>query len=534
MITMTLGEIADIVGGTLTGGAQADTPVYSSVEFDSRSLTPGGLFLALPGARVDGHEFAAAAIEKGAVAVLAAREVDAPAIVVPSVVVEDSNADIYVHDPNGHGAAVVAALSKLARNVVDVCVAGFQLNVVALTGSAGKTSTKDFIATILSQDGPTVAPPGSFNNELGLPHTVLRCTADTKYLVAEMSARGIGHIKHLTEIAPPKIAAVLNVGSAHLGEFGSRDNIAQAKGEIIEALPAANAGGVAVLNADDPFVAQMASRTQARVVWFSTNAPTKAPANGSPVHNPDYWASDISLDAVARASFTLNTKDGSWPVTLQVFGQHQVANALAAAAIAVEAGVAPDVVVAGLESHSATSAHRMDVQTRADGVTVINDSYNANPDSMRAGIAALAYTVSGRPDSTGWAVLGQMGELGEDATQAHAELGSELAKYNVSQLITVGENPNCAALAQSAADLGVQTSVVPDVESAVELLGRRIKRDDVVLVKASNADRLWRVAEALHNMAPNLSQSQNPSQSQNQSTTSSSANGDSRRNVEGQ
>lgn len=504
MINMTLGEIAEIVGGTLSGGADPATVVSANVEFDSRSIKPGGLFLALPGARVDGHEFVPAAIEKGAVAVLAAREVAGPAIIVPSVEIKHSNADIYANDPEGHGAAVVTALSKLARHVADVCVDSAHLNIVAITGSAGKTSTKDFIATVLSQDGATVAPPGSFNNELGLPHTVLRCTTDTKYLVAEMSARGIGHIRHLTEIAPPRIAAVLNVGSAHLGEFGSRENIAQAKGEIIEALPAAADGGVAVLNADDSFVAQMAPRTDAKVVWFSTNSQTASKA--------DYWASDISLDDVARASFTFHTRSGSWPVTLQVFGEHQVANSLAAAAIAIEAGVDPELVIAGIQAHSAASAHRMDVQTRADGVTIINDSYNANPDSMRAGIAALAYTASGRPEATSWAVLGQMGELGDDAAEAHAELGTELDKYNVQCLITVGDNPNCAALAESAVRFGVRTTEVSNVEQAVELLAQSIKRDDVVLVKASNADRLWRVAEALHGMV----------------------NGDSRRNVEGQ
>ena len=258
----------------------------------------------------------------------------------------------------------------------------------------------------------------------------------------------------------------------------------------------------------------MAPRTKARVVWFSTDA---GQANKS-----DYWATSISLDAVARASFMLNTKDGSWPVTLQVFGEHQVANALAAAAIAMEAGVAPELVVAGLEAHSAASAHRMDVKTRADGVTIINDSYNANPDSMRAGIAALAYTASGRSEVTSWAVLGQMGELGDDASEAHAELGAELAKYNVQELVAVGENPNCAALAESAASLGVSTHVVSDVDAALELLAGHIKRDDVVLVKASNADRLWRVAEALHGMVPGLK------------NTGGSVNDDSRRNVEGQ
>lgn len=173
MIELTLGQIAGIVGGELAGGAQADTPVTGTVEFDSRQVTAGGLFLALPGARVDGHEYAATAIGQGAAAVLAARPVDVPSIIVPPVAPTASNADIYANDPEGHGAAVIEALSKLARHVVDLAVGGHDLTVVALTGSAGKTSTKDFIATVLSMAGDTVAPPGSFNNEVGLPHTAL-------------------------------------------------------------------------------------------------------------------------------------------------------------------------------------------------------------------------------------------------------------------------------------------------------------------------------------------------------------------------
>lgn len=492
MIQLTLGEIAEIVGGRLGGGAQADTPVTGTVEFDSRKAAPGGLFLALPGARVDGHEFAATAVSKGAVAVLAAREVDAPSIIVPTAEKVESNADIYAHDVNSHGAAVITALSTLARHVVELGVNEHSLTVVAVTGSAGKTSTKDFIATVMSTAGETVAPPGSFNNEIGLPYTALRCTESTQYLVSEMSARGIGHIEHLTHITPPRIGAVLNVGSAHLGEFGSRENIAQAKGEIIEALPAAADGGVAVLNADDPFVASMAPRTRARVVTFSTANP---PARGA-----DYWATGMSLDDVARASFTLHTKHGSWPLTLQVFGEHQVSNALAAAAVAIEAGIDADKVVAGLATHAAASANRMDVRTRPDGVTVINDSYNANPDSMRAGIAALAYTASARTESISWAVLGQMGELGDEAVEAHRALGAELAKYHIDRLIAVGVNPNCRALTDEASARGIKTDAVVDVDAAVDLLRREVRREDVVLVKASNADKLWRVAERLHGM----------------------------------
>ncbi|WP_080794077.1 UDP-N-acetylmuramoyl-tripeptide--D-alanyl-D-alanine ligase [Corynebacterium pacaense] len=489
MIELTLGEIADIVGGRLSGGASPDTPVTGTVEFDSRAITPGGLFLALPGARVDGHEFAAAAAEKGAVATLAAREVDAPAIIVPAVPGTDSNADIYAHDPEGHGAAVVAALSLLARHVVDLATGEHGLTVVALTGSAGKTSTKDFIATVLATAGETVAPPGSFNNEVGLPYTALRCTTSTDFLVAEMSARGIGHIEHLTHIAPPRIGAVLNVGSAHLGEFGSRENIARAKGELVEALPPADQGGVAVLNADDPFVNAMAERTRARVVRFSVQ--------NQQGRGVDYWASDVVLDDVARARFILHTREGQWPVRLQVFGAHQVPNALAAAAVAVEAGMAAADVAEALSRHAAASANRMDVRTRADGVTVINDSYNANPDSMRAAIAALAYTASARSESISWAVLGQMAELGGEATGAHSDLGLQLAKYHIQGLVAVGENPNTLAMVESAREHGVRTHLVADVDAAVELLRGEIRGGDVVLVKASHSDGLWRAAEQL-------------------------------------
>ena len=273
MIALSLAEIAQITGGRLDSVDEPETPVTGFVEFDSRKVTPGGLFVALPGARVDGHDYAHTAVEKGAVAVLAARPVGVPAIVVEPrgrVEGDGANADIYANDVDGSAAAVVEALSALARAVTQRLATEQDLTIVGVTGSAGKTSTKDLIATIFREVGETVAPPGSFNNEIGLPYTALRCDEHTRYLVAEMSARGIGHIRHLTEITAPRVGVVLNVGSAHLGEFGSRENIAQAKGELVEALPSAEAGGVAVLNADDPFVAAMATRTGAKVVYYST------------------------------------------------------------------------------------------------------------------------------------------------------------------------------------------------------------------------------------------------------------------------
>jgi UDP-N-acetylmuramoyl-tripeptide--D-alanyl-D-alanine ligase len=234
LIEMTLAEIAAAVGGELRGGDAALT-VSGPVEFDSRKVGRGGLFVAFAGEKVDGHDFASAAFAAGAVAVLGQRQVGGPTVVVA--------------DP-------LDAMGRLARAVIDHLP---ELSVVGITGSSGKTSTKDMIAQVLARLGPTVAPAGSFNNELGLPHTVLKAGPDTRFLVLEMGARGIGHLSYLCQIAPPTVGVVVNVGVAHIGEFGSMEAIARAKGELVEALPA---GGIAVLNADDDMVRAMADRTR--------------------------------------------------------------------------------------------------------------------------------------------------------------------------------------------------------------------------------------------------------------------------------
>lgn len=505
MIELTLNQLADITGGRLADVPDPEAVVTAFPEFDSRKITPGGLFIALPGAKVDGHDFAATAVKQGAVAVLAAREVGVPAVVVEPVgkpTGDGANADIYAHDEDGSAAAVVQALGKIASHVTDN-LAATGLSIVGITGSAGKTSTKDLVATVLRTDGETVAPPGSFNNEIGHPYTALRADENTKYLVAEMSARGIGHIRHLASIATPSIGVVLNVGTAHLGEFGSRENIAKAKGELVEALPDAAEGGVAVLNADDAFVAAMASRTTARVVTYSASNP---PASGA-----SYYATDIELDDVARASFSLHTPGNSpVPVTLQVFGAHQVSNALAAVAVAMESGIPVEQVAAALNAHTNASAHRMDVVTRKDGLTVINDSYNANPDSMRAAVAALAFTTAARRDARSIAVLGEMAELGSDALTSHEQVGVELAKYNVNHLIAVGDSENVRAMVAKAEINGVSTKLARDVYEAAAIVDDIVAQPpagahdwanqdakDVVLLKASNSDALWRVADAL-------------------------------------
>ena len=499
MIDMTLGRIAEITGGRLSPEADPDTHVTGFVEFDSRKIGPGGLFVAFPGARVDGHDFVDKAAEAGAAASLTTREVGRPSVIVEKLPPrEGDNSDLAANDPDGSAAGVVDGMSKLAAAVARELTDSHGLTIVGVTGSAGKTSTKDLIAAVLSRAGETVAPPGSFNNEIGHPYTVLRCTEDTDFLVAEMSARGIGHIAHLAAIAPPTIGVVLNVGSAHIGEFGSRENIAKAKGELVEALPQS---GVAVLNADDELVAGMARRTNARVVTFSESGNTSA----------DYYATGVELDAVARASFTMHTPDGEpQRVTLGVFGAHQVGNALAAAAVGTELGMDASAVAEALSAASSVSVNRMDVNTRADGVTVINDAYNANPESMRAAIAALGYTAAARPGVRSVAVLGEMSELGAGATQEHALLADELARYRVTHLVAVGKSDAMAALTQRAEDQGIRTTAVADTDEAAqavrELLASapagednwRERADrDVVLVKASNAARLWVVAEAL-------------------------------------
>lgn len=482
MIRLSLAEIADAVGGRLDRAVGREI-VSSTVEFDSRKITAGGLFVALPGERVDGHDFADQAMAHGAAGLLAARPVGAPAVIAPPVPAhEASRVMALAGDIDGSGAAVLAALAKLASYVVHRLP---KLTVVGVTGSSGKTSTKDLIAQLLTPMGPTVAPPGSFNNEVGHPWTVLRADEDTRHLVLELSARGIGHIASLCEVAPPRIGAVLNVGSAHLGEFGSREAVAQAKGELVESLPPACDGGVAVLNADDPLVAAMAQRTSARVVLVGRHPDAQVRAD------------DVTLDDQARPGFTLTTADGSVPVMLPLHGAHHVGNALTAAAIALELGATPAEVAQRLGAVRRVSDRRMDVTETDAGVTVINDAYNANPESMGAALTALASIATGRPGRA-WAVLGEMGELGESSVDAHEAIGRAAVRLHIDRLVVVGDEAR--AMHQGASrerSSGEETVLVPDVDAAVALLRAELRSGDVVLCKASKVAALWRVADAL-------------------------------------
>ncbi|MEW2356588.1 UDP-N-acetylmuramoyl-tripeptide--D-alanyl-D-alanine ligase [Spirillospora sp. NPDC029432] len=463
MIPLPLSTIAELTGGALAGAADGPRPpdpvVDGPVVIDSRQAVPGALFAAFRGENADGHDFAPAAFAAGAAAVLAER----PCGDGPTVIVDD----------------VQRALGLLARGVLERLP---DATVIGVTGSAGKTSTKDLIAQIVAEAGPTIAPPGSFNNEIGMPLTVLRADAGTRYLVLEMGARGVGHISYLAGIAPPAVGVVLNVGSAHIGEFGGKERIALAKGELVEAVPA---GGTAILNADDPLVAAMAARTEAEVVTFGRAA-------DATVRAADEW-----LDEAGRPRFSLVTPEGTAPVELCLHGSHAVANALAAAAAGRAAGLPPEAVAGALSRARPASRWRMEVTERADGVTIVNDAYNANPESTRAAVDVLAHMAKGR---RAFAVLGEMAELGSGSVAEHAKIGQHVARSGIAGLVVVGAN--AAPMADGADQVASWTGEcvqVDDVGAAVTALRERLRPRDVVLVKGSRVAGMERVAERLLN-----------------------------------
>jgi len=445
LIALTLRQIAEITGGRVHGNA--DIVVDAPATLDSRAAEAGGLFVAIAGEHTDGHEFAAQAVGAGAAAVLASREVDAPAVIVDDV---------------------VPALASLARHVIDELE---DVTVVAITGSSGKTSAKDLIAQLLEPDGSTVATAGNFNNELGVPLTVLRADELTRFLVVEMGARALGNIADLCRIAPPDVGVVLNVGHAHIGEFGSAEVIAQTKGELAEAV---QPDGVVVLNADDGLVSAMAARTEAAVVTFGQTG--------------DVRVGDLEIDGQGSPRFTLTNDGRSAHAYLPLIGEYHAWNAAAAVATAIVLGVDLATAVDRLAGVSARSAMRMERHVRSDGVVVVNDAYNANPESMAAALRAIAAVGGDRAV----AVLGEMLELGDESHEAHVEVGRLAAQLGYSRVIVVGEGAR--GIAQGAGDIAV---AVDDVDVAVRTLSASLSGHEVVLVKASRGGRLERVADAL-------------------------------------
>ncbi|WP_336924149.1 UDP-N-acetylmuramoyl-tripeptide--D-alanyl-D-alanine ligase [Aquipuribacter sp. SD81] len=509
MIARDAAEVAEVVGGRVLEGAApagaGDTrdphPLTGVAVLDSRVAGPGDLFVAVPGSRVDGHDHVAGAVGAGAAAALVQHEVPgAESLAAPLVLVDDTP----------------AALTTLARWTAARAREN-GTRTVGITGSAGKTTTKDLLAAVLraltataedaarspGDDGPglvpgrdrvVVATPGSYNNELGLPLTVLRADATTRLLVLEMGARGAGHVAHLAGIARPDVAVVIGVGSAHLSEFGSREAIAEAKGELVEALDADDPAALAVLNGDDALVRAMADRTRAATVLFGTG-----------LHCP-VRAEDVDLDDDARLRFTLvddrghAAGPGRAPVRLRLTGEQHLPNALAAAAAALHlTGAAVADVAAALSQAAPASRYRMEVVDRPDGVRVVNDAYNASPEAVAAALRALAHVGrSAHPRRRTWAVLGEMLELGEHSREAHDRVGRLAVRLNIDRLVAVG--PGALPLHAGAAhegSWGEESVHVPDVDAARALLAEELAPGDVVLVKASNSVGLWRLGEEL-------------------------------------
>lgn len=475
MIELTAAQVAAAVGGRLH--ADPDVTVTGAVIIDSRDAAPGALFVALPGERVDGHDFAAAAVAAGAALVVASRELDG----LPTVVVDDPQ----------------TALGDLARHVLATVRGGTNgvvgPQVVAVTGSVGKTTTKDLLGQLLTPEAggehAIIFPQGSFNNEIGLPLTVLRVNAATRYLVLEMGADRVGNIAYLTRIAPPDVGVVLRVGVAHVGHFGSVEAIAKTKGEMVSGVVD---GGTVVLNADDLRVAEMASQA----------APTTTVQTFGTIPSADVRAEDVTVDPAGRASFTLRVArpgdagEQRADVALQLVGPHHVSNALAAATVALRLGVPAADVAKRLSASAALSPHRMAVTERPDGVTVIDDAYNANPDSMKAALRTLA-VMAGRTRRS-VAVLGGMHELGDGSRSAHDEVGRLVVRLNIKQLVVVGDDAyHIHEGAMQEGSWGSESIFVPDLAAARVMLDESLEPGDVVLVKASHGANLAELGDHL-------------------------------------
>ena len=466
-------EIAAATGGRLVG---PDVPVEGA-SIDSRDLVPGSLFVPIVDAR-DGHDFVGAALERGAAAFLTSRPLDQ----LVGVAVDDVTA-IVVTDP----AAALLALGRAARARLDgpdrpdrsgqAAGPDPSAAVIGITGSVGKTTTKDLLAGVLATTFRTSASPRSFNNELGVPLTLVNTPDGTQAVVVEMGARGRGHIALLCEVARPTVAVVTTVEMVHTQLFGDLGEVAAAKAELVEALPP---DGAAVLNADNVLVSAMADRTAARVLRFSATGATSAGGASGPA--PDLWVSDVELDDELRPRFRLHSPWGDADVRLGARGRHNVTNALAAAGAALVAGVPIERVADGLAG-AALSALRMDLRTAPSGARILNDSYNAGPASMAAALAAL--TALGADRST--AVLGVMAELGDDGPAEHRAVAELAAGLGV------------RVIAVAAPDYGPTVEHAADPQQALARLdgAGELGPGDAVLVKGSRVAGLELLAAAL-------------------------------------
>ncbi|MGO2746034.1 UDP-N-acetylmuramoyl-tripeptide--D-alanyl-D-alanine ligase [Microbacterium sp.] len=465
MIALPLAEIAAITGGDLhvAGSDTGDTVVSGVVDTDSRNMVPGGIFIAKPGAETDGHRYVGAAVDNGAVLALVEHIVDAP---VSQIVVADA----------------VAALAALARAVVARVRAGGQLKIVGITGSNGKTTTKNLLARILEDEGATIAPINSYNNEVGAPLTMLRVSDDTRFLVSEFGAAAPGAIAHLAGLVEPDIAVILMVGMAHAGGFGGIEATTAAKAELITA---SRSGGTAVLNVDDPRVWGMREAAEQRgmaVVGFGQGDAAQV------------RASDLQVAADGtRAMITAG--DETIGLHLKVLGAHHVSNALAAITAARLLGVTTADAIARIETVEVAERWRMQPMG-SDRVRIINDAYNASPDSMAAALRTLAQITG--PDERTVAVLGAMSELGESAGEEHDRIGLLAVRLNIRRIVVVG--PEARRLYLSVVGEGSWDSEaihLPDQDSAFEYLRTELRDGDRVLVKSSNSVGLRHLGDRL-------------------------------------
>lgn len=469
MIPMTLGEISRAVDGTLLGGVSVETVVSGVVQTDSRLVAPGDIFFALPGTEADGHDYAATAVERGAALVIVERELPI------------ASAQIQVSQG-------LVALATLAQTVVARVRSSGDLKIIAVTGSNGKTTTKNMLQQVLQGFGETVSPIESFNNEVGMPISALKVTETTKFLVVEMGASARGEIASMVKIAPPDIAIVLKVGLAHLGEFGGITDTQQAKSEMVRELPPE---AIAILNADDPLVREMAAWTNAQVRWFSfANSEADASATGI----------ESGLDGT---EFVLRcAPHPDHPVMLQILGEHHVYNALATllAVDSLNLDLVPAITALGKLERA--ERWRMEKFTLANGAIVINDAYNASPDSAAAALKTLAI-LARQTGRRAVAVFGEMADLGEASWQEHKDLGILAVRLNIAQMYVVGEAAkmvhNSTSFEGSWDGESAYTDTIDEMES---ILREAIQPNDIVLFKSSKSANLRFLGDRIAGVSP--------------------------------
>ena len=464
MISVSASQLATILGAKLVGDGSVS--VTGSAETDSRLVSSGSIFFAKLGEQADGHDFVEDAKSRGALVAVVEHPVDVDIV---QLVVANS----------------VDALGSLAAWLIGELKSKGNLKVVGITGSNGKTTTKNMLRAILSQVGNTIAPIESFNNKVGAPISILRADLTTEFLVVEMGAEGLGSIAYLAKMARPDVAVILKVGMAHAGEFGGIETTARIKGELAEAV---GEGSALVLNADDGMVAAMKDRTKATVHWFGTSS------------DANFWASDISLSK-SGTSFLLHWPDGEQSsVQLSILGEHHIMNALAAATVSSLLGASKSQIVGALEAMELAERWRMQRLVRPDGVTVINDSYNASPDSMKAALQTLAQL--GRMGSRTIAVLGEMAELGEYSKHEHDSIGRLVVRLNIDQLVVVGEGAKLIHMgASQEGSWDGESQFFASIAEALEYLRGILADGDTVLVKSSKSANLRFLGDDLMEVA---------------------------------